>query len=197
VTEYDVKSIPNSERLRPLHHHEAHDMYLDMLLEPRGVTATREMTSANVCYECVRDLKKSTHYPPRYSLANNLWIGHVPWELSRLTVPEQMLIALLYPRVFVYKLYNKTWNHQDTTTLQRGMRGTVCTYELNMDEISTMVRGQLMPRPLEVLSSIIVVTFIGQSLVRSYTSSHVISRSSTGDPRRVVVVETQQHQILR
>ncbi|KAH9958183.1 hypothetical protein BGW80DRAFT_1256941 [Lactifluus volemus] len=140
LSQYDVRHIPNLHRLQPQAPHEAHDIYM----------------------ECVRELKKAVTEPPRHSLANNMWIGRIPWELAKLTIPEQLLIALLYPRVFVYKLYNKSWRDQDQTKLQRGMRGTVCTYELNADSVSSMLQGTLMPRPPAVLSSTIVVTFIGR-----------------------------------
>jgi hypothetical protein len=41
------------------------------------------------------------------------------------------------------------------------MRGNVCAYDLNVDAISSMVHGNLMPRPPAVLASIISITFIG------------------------------------
>jgi hypothetical protein len=41
------------------------------------------------------------------------------------------------------------------------MRGTVTTYDLNMEGISAMVEGELMPRPPEVLASVISVTYVG------------------------------------
>ncbi|KAH9971531.1 hypothetical protein BGW80DRAFT_1127694, partial [Lactifluus volemus] len=116
----------------------------------------------SICSECLKELSKPGDLPPRHSLANNLWIGRIPWELARLTVPEQLLIALVYPRVFVYKLHNKTWVENDTSRLQRGMRGTVCTYELNIDSVSSMLHGDLMPRPPAILSTTIMITFIGR-----------------------------------
>ena len=85
----------------------------------------------------------------------------MPLEYERLTLPEQLLVALLYLRVFVFKLYAKN-GHQNDTTLQRGMRGTVSTYELDIEGIASMVQGNLMPRPVSILSSVISVTFIGR-----------------------------------
>ncbi|KAH9960375.1 hypothetical protein BGW80DRAFT_1256196 [Lactifluus volemus] len=162
LKQYKLEDIPNINRLRPHLEHEAHTTYNGALLEPSGVFVRDNITVASICSGCFRELSKPGESPPRHSLANNLWVGPTPWELSRLTVPEQLLIALLYPRVFVYKLHNKTWRQQDTTTLQRGMWGTVCTYELNTDSIASMVQGNLMPRPPAVLSSTIVITFIGR-----------------------------------
>src|SRR5271163_1610470 len=41
------------------------------------------------------------------------------------------------------------------------MKGTVCTYNLDMTGITSMLSGDLMPRPPLVLASLISVTFIG------------------------------------
>lgn len=45
--------------------------------------------------------------------------------------------------------------------LQRGMRGNVSTYELNVDAMAAMVKGRLMPCPPVVLSALIAITYIG------------------------------------
>jgi hypothetical protein len=44
-----------------------------------------------LCFDCERALKREMI--PRLSLANNLWIGDVPQELSVLTIPEQLIIT--------------------------------------------------------------------------------------------------------
>ncbi|KAM6490331.1 hypothetical protein JOM56_014308 [Amanita muscaria] len=116
-----------------------------------------------ICSGCLTDLSAASSRPPRLSLANNLWLGHVPWQLQTLSLPEQMLIALLYPWVFVFKLFPKDLHYRpDAASLQRGLRGNVCTYELDMAGAASMIQGNLMPRPLAVLPSVISVTFIGQ-----------------------------------
>lgn len=77
--------------------------------------------------------------------------------------PEQMLIALLYPRVYVFKLYPKDLSFRpDSASLQRGLRGNVTTYELDVEGVAAMIQGRLMPRPVSVLSSVISITFIGR-----------------------------------
>ena len=160
----EIAKILNSHCLKPINPHEAHDLYDRIPLELSGVE-TREDSTFNVkiCDSCKKELRRETptSNPPRYTLANNMWIGRVPWEFEHMTLPEQMLIALLYPRVFVFKLHNKSGLHS-SSTLQRGMHGTVCTYELDMDGIASMLQGNLMPRPLSILSSIISVTFVGR-----------------------------------
>ena len=41
------------------------------------------------------------------------------------------------------------------------MRGNVSTYDLNVNAVTEMLEGKLMPRPLAILSSLISVTYIG------------------------------------
>lgn len=93
--------LPNSHRLVPKESHGAHNLFEGKLLEPGGVTLGVEDPIISVCGECMQELKKVKDGPPKYSLANRMWIGKVPWELKVLTFPEQLLIALLYPRVCV------------------------------------------------------------------------------------------------
>ena len=152
--------------MQPKVHHDAVVLFNGLVLEPAGVEERGDELIVTICGMCLKEMAKFNPDPPRYSLANNLWIGWIPWELLRMTMPKQMLVALLYPQVFVYKLYNKTSHTQDRSTLQRVMRGNVITYALNNDSIASMLEGNLMPRPVEILSSIIMVTFIGQEKLR-------------------------------
>jgi hypothetical protein len=162
VRDYRIGSLPNGHRLIPRFHHSSHTLYEGMLLEPKGVKMRGCDVVVSVCGECVTSLGKTKENPPPYSLANNMWIGNIPWELQRLTFPEQLLVALIYPRVFVFKLFPKKGRRShDVSTLQRGMRGNVSSYELNVDGMASMVQGKLMPRPPAILASVIAVTFIG------------------------------------
>ncbi|THG93982.1 hypothetical protein EW026_g7391 [Hermanssonia centrifuga] len=105
--------------------------------------------------------------PPPMSLANNLWIGRIPWELARLTVPEQLLVSLLHPRVFVFKLFPRDKDvRPEDASLQRAMRGNISTYEQDVAGVAAMVQGRLMPRPASILSSIITITYIGKDVLR-------------------------------
>ncbi|OCH87122.1 hypothetical protein OBBRIDRAFT_837649 [Obba rivulosa] len=162
VMRMSLDELPNSLRLVPQQPHPAHDLVDGKLLEPKGVEYAGPTTFVTVCQECLSALKKNSQQPPKYSLANGLWVGKVPWHLQVLTIPEQMLIALLYPRVYVFKLFPKqVGSGRDPSTLQRAMRGNVSTYELNIEGVASMVQGKLMPRPPAILASIISVTFIG------------------------------------
>lgn len=160
VSSLDVKEIPSPSRLAPQQSHPKHTLFDGMLLQPEGLVRRGDRLFANTCNECIRDLRKQALLPPRFSLANNLWVGAVPTELSCLTFPEQLLIAHLYPRVYVFKLFPKSGGGA-AAGLQRGMRGNVSTYELNVHSMTEMVEGKLMPRPLAVLPSLIAITYIG------------------------------------
>lgn len=88
-------------------------------------------------------MKSLPDLPPAFSLANNMWIGPIPNELNSLTFPEQLLLSHLYPRVFLFKLYLKKGYSGDPNTLQRGMRGTVSTFALDLSSIASMVEGNV------------------------------------------------------
>lgn len=160
VTSMTLDKIPSPSRLVPSQPHQQHTLFGGMLLQPEGITHQGERPTVNICGECVRDLQKATKLPPKFSLANNLWVGSVPAELGCLTFPEQLLIAHLYPRVYVFKLFPKSGGGP-TDGMQRGMRGNVSTYELNVKEVTEMVEGNLMPRAPKVLASLIAITYIG------------------------------------
>lgn len=72
-----------------------------------------------------------------------------------------MLIALYYPRCFVYKLFPKDGGQRDLSVLQHGMKGNVSTYELNIGDVGKMLDGKLLPRKPDILASVIAVAFIG------------------------------------
>ena len=160
IKSINLEDIPSPSRLAPHQSHPSHTLFDGMLLSPEGTIRQEGRSIANICHKCLSELKKTSLLPPKFSLANNLWIGAVLAELSTLTFPEQLLIAHLYPRVYVFKLFPKS-GAGPAEGLQRGMRGNVSTYELNVDAMAAMVEGQLMPRPPAILSSLIAITYIG------------------------------------
>lgn len=90
-----------------------------------------------------------------------MWIGRIPWELVQLTFAEQLLIVLLYPWVYVFKLYPK-WGTRESevNNLQHAMCGNMSTFEINNNAIIDMLEGRLMPQPPEILALLIIITFI-------------------------------------
>ncbi|KAF8343225.1 hypothetical protein F5887DRAFT_341963 [Amanita rubescens] len=164
---FSLLRIPNRRRLVPSVPHPAHRLFYDLLLEPSATQMRPEGFFVQSCRHCVGDLKLGDcNLPLRRSLANNLWIGVVPDVLKRLSLPEQLLVALVYPRVFVFKLFSRRLNNRylggDNPTLQRAMRGNVCSYDLDTPGIADMIQGNLMPRRPSVLASVIQITLFGQ-----------------------------------
>ena len=122
--------------LVPLCPHPAHTLFDGKLLEPQGVKGEGEDAIVSTCGECFDNLKTSEDKPPKHALVNNMSIGNIPWVLSILTFPEQLLIAHLYPPVYVFKLFpKKIGGIRDAKNLQRGMQGNVSTYKLGSDTV--------------------------------------------------------------
>ena len=112
-----------------------------------------------MCFDCIRALER--HNLPKLSLANNLWVGEVPFELTGLSIPEQLLIARHYPRCYIFKLFPRDLDvHVPPDQLYAGMAGNASLFELNTQEVVEMLIGQRMPSPVRTLSSVIAITFV-------------------------------------
>ncbi|KAG9075821.1 hypothetical protein FRC06_009869 [Ceratobasidium sp. 370] len=102
-----------------------------------------------------------------------MWLGPIPDTIHDLTLPEQLLISLRYPRGYVYKLYPRGGKNTDHPgALQSGLRGNVTTYTANVEAVAEMLTGELMPRKLSILLSLIAVAFVGRTKV---SKSHIKS----------------------
>ena len=44
----------------------------------------------------------------------------------------------------------------------KGIKGNVSLFELNTEEVVKMLEGQLMPNPLSIMASVLVITFVGK-----------------------------------
>ena len=163
VVTYAPNEIPFHHHLRPSRPHPDHHLTDGMLLEPAGINAAG---MATICNQCNHKLTKNS-LPP-LSLANNMWIGEIPWVLKVLSLPERLLIAKYYPVAYIVKLYPKDkraryWKSE----MASGLKGNVSTYRLDCEEIQDMIQGPSMPPPVSILSSIIGVTFVGPKNVPS------------------------------
>ncbi|KAH9052892.1 hypothetical protein EDB83DRAFT_2225763 [Lactarius deliciosus] len=117
--------------------------------------------SAKVCSNCASHIhRKKT---PPLSLANGMWVGTVPGELSILTLPERILIGRHFPAAYIIKLYPKKQGASSwcPKNLQSGLRGNISTYRLNTNDIASMTDAQLMPPTSSILAATIGVTFVG------------------------------------
>lgn len=150
--------LPGKEKLRPTYVHPAQELFDGCLLAKPGIVQEEDGIHVWLCGRCLDQLNSSKEVPD-FALANGLWIGDIPFELQGLTIAEQKLLALVYPCMHVYKLYPKVYCGEEG--LQRAMRGSLSTYMLNAEKISDMINGRLMPRPMELLPSVIAVLYIG------------------------------------
>nr|GAT52360.1 predicted protein [Mycena chlorophos] len=124
-------------------------------------------SSVWTCHQCLASLTKCEM--PRFALANNLWIGEVPFELEILTLPEQLLVSIYFPAAYIIKVYPKKNPKKSATTDDRRqppaanekLRGNVSSYRLPTAQIGDMVAGNMVPRPSLLLAAVIGVTFVG------------------------------------
>jgi len=152
-----LTDIPSCDRLRPSRPHPAQVLSSGMLLETSAVQNDGKVT---ICLDCERALSQNKR--PLLSLANNMWIGEIPWVLKILTLPERLLIAKYYPVAYIVKLYPKDQRSRHWgTDMQSGLKGNVSTYRLYANEIKDMIDGIILPPPAAILSSVIGVTFVG------------------------------------
>lgn len=163
-------AIPNSQRLRLAKCQEgmAVDYICGMLLAKRGCQYTEGDTvpDVTVCRECLTQLTVDAKDgqeipPPQHSFANGLWYGEVPHCLRVLTLPERLLIARIYPRVYVIKLQPKQGRrHFNPETLQTALVGNVISFDHNTDKVADMIEGNIMPHKPSILASLISIAFV-------------------------------------
>ena len=158
---FKLDKIPNSHRLISRHPHFAHRTTRRMLLVYEHLASDGEELGGWICSDCLHALESDKI--PALSLANRMWVGPIPFEISQLTLPERMLVSLYHPRCYIYKLYpSNLWTQRpNQSTLQEKLVGNVTTYELNLPDVVRMLSGQLLPRPLDILASTIAVTYVG------------------------------------
>ncbi|KIL68346.1 hypothetical protein M378DRAFT_21881 [Amanita muscaria Koide BX008] len=167
-----VTDIPNPKCLKPSAKPPPEKLLHGMLLERAGISpcvnnqtencraGEEKNLIVNVCTECLRRLHVGQ--TPSLSLANSMWIGKIPFCLSTLTLPEQILIAKYYVAAFIVKLYPKQQGSAfwDQKGMQKGFRGNISTYQLDPLQVADMVDGKTLPPPLKILSAMIGVTFV-------------------------------------
>lgn len=156
-----LSSMPHGELLHPKEAHPAQVLTHGMLLEPRGVFFRHNREYGHFCQRCVKSLREN--HTPKFSLANNMWIGDIPFELQVLTVPERLLISLYYPAVYVYQLFPKTFHQGRSGFYNKKLCGNVSTYRLAPQRMADLACGNLMPRKPDVLASLVSVTLVGRN----------------------------------
>jgi hypothetical protein len=156
-----VDDIPNQHLLSPNEYHPGHKLTSGMLLERAVLDRERNRLYGDICHDCLRALNKKR--TPALSLANGMWIGDVPSELSILTLPERVLVAKYFPAAYIVKLFprQKGATHWSSSGLHSGVKGNVSTYKLNIEDIVDLVDPKIMPPPTKILASVIGVIIVG------------------------------------
>ena len=102
-----LNCVPNARHLEPHTPHPKHELVKGMLLYKHALTSDDkgDPHTGTICQDCLKALNEDQK--PKLSLANNLWLGDVPLQLSKLTLPERILVAKYYPAAYIVKLYPK------------------------------------------------------------------------------------------
>ncbi|CAF4684330.1 unnamed protein product [Rotaria sp. Silwood2] len=90
---------------------------------------------------------------PKFSVANNMWLGDIPTVLQGLTIPEEKLISLYRHNSCIIKLQSP---FHSTTTAQTALKGNCITFLQNVPNIVNSL-----PLTLADLCDTLKVIFIG------------------------------------
>lgn len=155
-----IDDIPHGEMLAPREPHPAHFICNGMLLHKDAI---KKKGIIPLCNLCLQSLQQGI--VPRLSLANDMWIGDIPFEMEILTLAERMLLARYFPVAYVIKLFPKkkgstSW---DKRGLNSALRMNVSTHPLPQDEICDIMDPQSNEFPADpcILAATIAVTFVG------------------------------------
>lgn len=156
-----VDEIPHQELLSPAFPHHTQRLFSGMLLYNDAVHLQDSTLQGQACSKCMSMLRGCKR--PPLSLSNGLWIGDIPAELSALTIPECLLVALHFPSAYIVKLFPKKKGAKfwDVASINSGIRGNVSTYRLNTSDIADMVNPKILPPHPALLASTIGVTIVG------------------------------------
>jgi hypothetical protein len=157
-----ISSIPNRQRLLASMPKEGQLLFDGMILEPDAIYMEGQTHFTQLCIDCRKSLNSNRSVPPPLSLANGLWIGQIPIELSRLSFPESLLISHFYPRVFICKLWPKDFKGAQPNQLQSGLVGNVTSFDLNLQSAVKMLAGDFMPRRPEIFSLVLAITIVSK-----------------------------------
>ncbi|KAJ3914648.1 hypothetical protein F5877DRAFT_24, partial [Lentinula edodes] len=146
-----------------------------------------------ICCECLAQLGNNKR--PQLSLANNMWIGEVPFELSILSLPEVILVSGFLAAAYVVKLYPKKrsmkWVASDQLT--SALRGNVASYYLKTEDVAPMVDEGYLPPRSSILAATIAVTFVGQNNVslRALKTMFTVQRLKVANALRWLIANNK------
>ncbi|CAM4985043.1 unnamed protein product [Rotaria socialis] len=116
-----------------------------------GLSQQNRVSMCTVCQKCYDSLSKK--HIPKFSPANNMWLGDVPTELQGLTIPEEKLISLYRHNSCVIKRHSP---FHSTTTAQSALKGNCITFLQNIPNIVSSL-----PLRLDDLCEALKVIFVG------------------------------------
>ncbi|CAF3623585.1 unnamed protein product [Rotaria socialis] len=122
-----------------------------IILYANGLSQQNRVSMCTVCQKCYDDLSKK--HIPKFSPANNMWLGDVPTELQGLTIPEKKLISVYRHNRCVIKLHSP---FHSTTTAQSAIKGNCITFLQNIPNIVNSL-----PLRLDDLCETLKVIFVG------------------------------------
>lgn len=164
ITAMKIDDLPNSFVLRPTTPHRSHDLTGGRLLYRKGILPDR--VTAYVCNYCLSYLWRKEK--PPLSLANDMWIGDIPYQLSNLTLPERLMIAKGFPSAYIVKLFPKQRGalNWEKSQFHNGLKGNVSTYKMNPAQLADVIINNDLPHPARILPATIGVTFVGPKGVK-------------------------------
>ncbi|KAK0243351.1 hypothetical protein EDD85DRAFT_761524 [Armillaria nabsnona] len=152
-----IDDLTSLHLLVPTHPHSKHVLFNGLLLHESAVIDG----SGYVCSECLHCLEAQR--VPSLALANNMWIGQLPLELSILSLAEQILVARYLPCVYLVKMYPKSEHAKhwlDSDAMYMGLNGNISTFPLNASHIAGLVSATVLPPQARVLAAVIGITFV-------------------------------------
>lgn len=123
----------------------------DIILYKNGIFQANKVNMCVLCHKCHVSLSKE--HIPKFSAANNMWLGDIPTELQGLTIPEEKLISLYRHNSCIIKLQSP---FHSTTTAQTALKGNCITFLQNVPNIVNSL-----PLTLADLCDTLKVIFIG------------------------------------
>jgi hypothetical protein len=122
-----------------------------IILYPNGLSQQNNMNMCTLCQKCYDALSKGQ--TPKFSPANDMWLGDVPTELQGLTIPEEKLISLYRHNSCIIKLHSP---FHSTTTAQAALKGNCISFLQNVPNIVNSL-----PLTLDDLCDTLKVIFVG------------------------------------
>ena len=150
-----------------------HRKCFKMVMRRDGVEVADPKQKVPVCNDCYYSLSRRRPQMPKFALANDLWMGKLPRQLSGLSEGAWLLLPLLRPLIRRYSCLpdGATWCHPDEKI--KAFVGNVAAYA---QQDGGRLLKSLPPKP-EDLAERLVIAFVGSEadLKRAYIKDLQVS----------------------